>query len=106
MGLDVVEIVLRCEDSFGVELEDRRLEQTRTVGGLLELICEKLNLPSGSEAPRPVVRAFIPRVVAPKEGWTRDTVWSKLVQICTDQLQIADDEVSYGARFIEDLGAD
>jgi acyl carrier protein len=106
MGLDVVELVLRCEEKFDIRLEDSRLESTRTVGDLFELICEQLNLPHGSQVPPPAMRAVIPRVIVPSEGWTRDTVWSKVVQICVDQLQIEPDDVTYSANFVKDLGAD
>lgn len=106
MGLDVVEFVLQCEESLAVELEDYRLERVRTVGDLFELICEKLILPSGADQPRPVARTYVPRVIAPTEGWTRDTAWFHLVRICVDQLQVTEEEVKYGASFSNDLGAD
>jgi hypothetical protein len=48
MGLDIVEVVMRCEEIFDVRLEPIRLEQMRTVGDLFELICEQLNLPCGA----------------------------------------------------------
>jgi hypothetical protein len=93
MGLDVVELVLRCEEEFGVGLENDRLEGMRTVGDLFELICEELKLPSGPEVPRPAARLWLPAFTSPKEGWTRDTVWFKLVEILTDQLQIDPEEI-------------
>ena len=105
MGLDVVELVMRCEESFDVKLETDRLESMRTVGDLFELIRERLNLPPASDAPRPASRMFIP-VASPPEQWTRDGVWFKLVQICVDQLQVEPEEVTYSATFVDDLGAD
>ena len=48
MGLDIVEVVMRCEETFDVRLEPIRLEQMRTVGDLFELVCEQLNLPGGA----------------------------------------------------------
>ena len=106
MGLDVVELVLRCEEDFDVALENDRLEQVQTVGDLLELICEKLQLPSGSDEPRPAERIWIPRSAVPKDGWSRDTVWFKLVAICVDQLQVEPEEIKYFSSFLNDLGAD
>ena len=106
MGLDVVELVLRCEEECHIELENDRLEQVGTVGELFELICEKLGLPSGPGEPRPSERTFIPHAAAPVDGWTREAVWFKLVQICVDQLQVREDEVKYSASFVGDLGAD
>jgi acyl carrier protein len=106
MGLDVVELVLECEKEFDVKLEDWRLGQMRTVGDLFELICEQLQLPWGPDVPRPVGRTLIPRLSMPKEGWDRETVWTKLVQIVTDQLQVDSNEVKYFASFSDDLKAD
>ncbi len=106
MGLDVVELVLECEKEFDVKLEDWRLERMKTVGDLFELICEQLQLPWGPDVPRPVGRTLIPRLGTSKEGWDREAVWSKLVQIVTDQLQVESNEVKYFASFNDDLRAD
>ena len=105
-GLDIVELVLRCEESFEIELEDWRLGQMRTVGDLYELICQQLDLPFGPQEPRPAKRPPIPLVIPPRGGWNRDTVWAKVVQICVDQLQIEPEEVIYSADFLKDLGVD
>jgi hypothetical protein len=106
MGLDVVELTMRCEETFHVELEDWRLGQMRTVGDLFELICEQLGLPFGPQEPRPTVPPQIPLGDVPSESWNRDTVWRKVVEICVDQLQVAPEEVVYFADFGEDLKAD
>jgi acyl carrier protein len=106
MGLDVVEIVLRCEEEFGVELENDRLEQIHIVGDLFELICERLKLPSGPGVPRSARRLLIPDAIASSEELNRDAVWLKLVAILTDQLQVEPDEIQYSASFSDDLGAD
>jgi acyl carrier protein len=106
MGLDVVEIVLHCEEEFGVVLEDDRLEQMQTVGDLFELICEELKLLYGNDAPRPATRIFIPLASDPEQGWTRDAVWSRLAQVIVGQLRVAEEDVTYTARFGDDLGTD
>jgi acyl carrier protein len=106
MGLDVVELVMRCEEEFGVELENDRLEGVRTVGDLFEIICDEVKLPSGPNVPRPAQRQLIPVAAAPKEGLTRDPVWLKLVEIIAEELQIDPDEMKYEASFDDDLGAD
>jgi hypothetical protein len=105
MGLDVVELVMRCEEEFGVGLDSHLLESTRTVGELFEVICAQLNLPPGSDTLQPVNRSSIPRAIAVADEWTRDAVWFELVRICVDQLQVASDKITYTARFV-DLGAD
>jgi hypothetical protein len=53
MGLDIVELVIECEEAFHIKLEDWRLGQMRTVGDLYELICEQLGLPFGPQEARP-----------------------------------------------------
>jgi acyl carrier protein len=106
MGLDVVELTMKCEETFHVELEDWRLGQMRTVGDLFELICEQLGLPFGPQEPRPTKTLPIPLVAVPQEGWNRETVWSKVVQICVDQLQVDKEDVVYSASFVDDLEAD
>ena len=106
MGLDIVEIVLRCEEEFDVQLEDWRLGQMRTVGDLFELICEQLKLQFGKDAPFPKTDISDPGLLSPVGDWTRDTVWSKVVSICVDQQQVDVSEVRYDSKFLEDLGVD
>jgi hypothetical protein len=106
MALDIVELVMQAEETFDVKLEDWKLERMQTVGDLFELICEQLQLPWGPDVPRPVGRTLIPHLGTSKEGWDREAVWTKLVQIVTDQLAVRPDEVKYFARFSEDLRAD
>ena len=105
MGLDVVELVMECERKFDISLEDWKLERMRTVGDLFELICEQLKLPFVAE-PSQAVPEISSDVVSQLGGWTRRSVWSKLVRVCTNQLQVDEDEVKYNASFSEDLGAD
>jgi acyl carrier protein len=106
MGLDIVEVVMRCEEIFAVRLEPIRLEQMRTVGDLFELICEQLNLPGGATMRDPIAGATLPLISIPAGGWSKDNVWTKLVEICVDQLQVEADQVKYAASFVDDLGAD
>jgi acyl carrier protein len=104
--LDLVEVVMRCEDSFDVHLETAQLESMRTVGDLFQLVCEQLSLPVGLDVPVPREGATEPLVAVPAGGWTRDAVWIRLVHLCADQLQVEPDEVTYEASFVDDLGAD
>jgi hypothetical protein len=48
----------------------------------------------------------LPLIAIPAGGWSKDNVWTKLVQICVDQLQVESDQVNYAASFVDDLGAD
>jgi acyl carrier protein len=104
MGLDVVELVIRCEEEFGVELDSHLLESTRTVGELFEIICAQLNL-SDPDTLQPINRPSVPRPIAVADGWTRDAVWAELVRLIADQFQVAPDRITYTASFL-DLGAD
>ena len=107
MALDVVELVVRCEEEFEVGVENvDGLEPIRTVGDLFEVICLKMNLPPDSDSLQPVNRSTTSRPVATIDGSNRDAVWSRLVRICADQFQVAPDVITYTTRFVEDLGAD
>jgi acyl carrier protein len=44
VGLDIVELVLRTEDEFGITLTDAEAESAQTVGDLYQLILSKLDL--------------------------------------------------------------
>jgi hypothetical protein len=44
MGLDTVELVMRCEEVFAVDLPDVELSSVRTVGDLYNVISRKMNL--------------------------------------------------------------
>jgi hypothetical protein len=44
MGLDTVEIVMRCEEIFSIDLPDVELSSVRTVGDLYRLICQKMDM--------------------------------------------------------------
>jgi hypothetical protein len=44
MGLDSVELVMRIEEEFSIDLPDAELESTRTVGDLYELVLSKLKM--------------------------------------------------------------
>jgi len=48
MGLDTVEIVMRIEEEFAIDLPDAELEQVRTVGDLHELVLSKLKTTTAS----------------------------------------------------------
>jgi acyl carrier protein len=44
MGLDVVELVMRCEEVFAIELRDEDMERVQTVGDLYTAVCNELKL--------------------------------------------------------------
>jgi len=96
---------MRTEETFGVNIEDDAA-QIQTVGDLYEAICKQLDI-----SPDPNTAHFFALVSAgtsgPRSIQTADNdVWTKLVAIISDQLQIDPAEVRYDSRFREDLGAD
>ena len=113
MGLDVVEIVMRTEEVFGITIPDGEAEAAVTVGKLYEVACLHLNLPpdptrpigTGSARTLNAATSFVPRMGRQKQ-WTREDVWATLVALVADQLGVREDEVSYDAHWGEDLRAD
>jgi acyl carrier protein len=108
MGLDIVELVMRCEEDFGITIADADAEQMHTVGDLYLLVCRQLGIEpaKGPLTPvglsRPVFGSLKP---SPRIA-DGDEVWAAVVRIVVDQLQVEESDVRYDARFQEDLGCD
>ena len=102
-SLDTVELVMRCEEEFGVGLDSHLLESTKTVGELFEVVCAQLNYPPDPNTLQPVKRSFITHAVAEADQWTRDEVWTQFVRLLADQAQVAPDQITYATRLV-DLG--
>jgi acyl carrier protein len=109
MGLDSVELILRTEDVFAVDLPDEECELIRTVGDLYRLVLQKLDLAyiPGSEIEaqllgriRPVNRAMR---LSP---WTAPDVWLTLKDVIYDQLGVEPSRILESAAFVDDLGCD
>jgi hypothetical protein len=121
MGLDSVEIVLRAEELFSIEIRDGEAETVRTVGDFYNLICTKLNvaplqsrntsdeLPAIThhekrflfltrDTPLPAPTAVLP--------WSPQSVWDCVVTIFVDQQGLKPEKITYHARIAEDLGVD
>ncbi len=121
MGLDAVEMVLRAEEFFVINVGDDEAASVCTVGDFYNLICEKLHVPPLKS---PVTPANLPTVTekekvflflqkqtplpAPPEllPWSSQSIWDSLVAIIVDQLCLDPGEVLYHARFVEDLRVD
>ncbi len=108
MGLDIVEIVLRTEETFTVDLLDHECAQVLTVGDLYRLVLRKLDLPYQPATDiefhvsgRDRSRTF--RNVSP---WTTPDVWTTLKALIQDQLQVPPEDVHEAAHFQHDLRAD
>jgi acyl carrier protein len=112
LGLDAVEIILRTEEVFAVDLPDSECSKVSTVGDLYRLVLEKLNLPYVSpndiENPdRPAAGYNRSRLqFASLKPWDTPDAWVTLKAIIQDQLQVTDDDINESARFVQDLGCE
>jgi acyl carrier protein len=105
MGLDIVELVMRTEETFAIEIPDDEAEQIRTVGDLYRTVLIHLDIPYQPAQPDPFFHPqpkFLPRT----EPWTASQVWSAVRHVVIDQLQVDPDDVYPEANFQSDLGAD
>jgi acyl carrier protein len=109
MGLDLVELVLRTEEVFSVDLPDEECELIRTVGDLYRLILDKLKLPylPGSEIEAQslgMARALTRTMwLSP---WITPDVWLTLKAVIHDQLGVKASRITESATFLDDLGCD
>jgi|SRR5208337_2710267 len=119
MGLDAVEIILRAEELFAIDIGDEEAAKVETVGQFYELICSKLQIPP-SQSPvtsevlpvithREKVFAFLSRntrLPAPAEvlPWSPQSVWDCVVAVFVDQQGLRAKDVTYQARIAKDLG--
>jgi hypothetical protein len=121
MGLDAVEIILRVEELFAIDIGDEEAAKVETVGQFYELICSKLHLPplrspvTSDELPvitqREKVFVFLSRhtpLPAPAEAlpWSPQSVWDCVVAVFVDQQGLRVEDVIYPARIAKDLGVD
>jgi acyl carrier protein len=108
MGLDIVELVMRCEEDFGITIADADAGQMYTVGDLYLLVCRQLGIePARGPLPsvgfsRPVFGSLKPS----PEISDGDEVWAAVARIVVDQLQVEESDVKFDARFQDDLGCD
>jgi acyl carrier protein len=85
MGMEVVDLVLRVEKAFSIQIDNHDANAIRTVGDLYQLILSKV----------------------PTRGPLHDQVtWEKLRLIVATQLGLLEYEVLATSRFAEDLNAD
>jgi acyl carrier protein len=121
MGLDAVEIILRVEEFFAIDIGDDESGAVRTVGDFYELVCAKLDVPAlqspltSEELPEVAEQArillFLYRstpLAPPPEvlPWSPQSVWDCLVAVFVDQQGLKANEITFHARFVEDLGVD
>ena len=108
MGLDAVELVMRCEEVFEVDLPDHKIGQVRTVGDLYIVICNELGLVpcENSKVDTGFDRLQRGTLNLTTTQWNPEDVWATLVAVFVDQLCLDPEEVTYVARIGEDLRVD
>jgi acyl carrier protein len=106
MGLDIVELVIRTEEVFGITIENYDAEKIRTVGDLYELVCKLLNVSPTPDPDKLTGVHHPPSKYGPLSQHTPENIWIKLVVTIHDQLQVDVSEIRYNATFQNDLGAD
>ena len=89
MGLDSVELLLRVEDEFDIELSDVEATAIVTVGDLHTCLVRKWG-------------------AKPKEirSSGREPTWQALSDVIVDQLGVRRDQVTPNTRIAKDLGVD
>ena len=89
MGLDSVELLLRVEREFDVELSDDEASSIFTVGDLHHCLVRKWE----AKARKDRLNGIEP-------------TWQALCDVIVDQLVIPPDQIAPNARIVEDLGID
>jgi acyl carrier protein len=108
MGLDVVELVMRCEEVFAIELRDEDMERVQTVGDLYTAVCKELRL---TPHPNQTITQGWTRISRASlnphpPAWTAEDVWATLRATVVNQLQVDEKDVVPSAHFQYDLRAD
>lgn len=84
MGLEIIELVMRVEEEFKLEIPDEDAEKFRTIGDIADYIAAKQQIPSGNQ----------------------EQLWQQVHAIAVDELAISPDLITRDARMVEDLGLD
>jgi acyl carrier protein len=106
MGMGLVEMVIRVEETFAIDLPNDECSLIRTVGDLFRLTLEKLKLSYSPAVEGAIGRDFSKRGFPALTDWTTPDVWATLRGIICDQLQVEKDEVRESSTVLEDLGCD
>jgi acyl carrier protein len=107
MGLDVVELVMRCEDVFAIELRDEDMERVQTVGDLYVAACQELNLtPLPTDSNSASWSRTLGTSLNLHPRTTAEDVWAALREVIADQLRVDVKDVVPSAHFQYDLRAD
>jgi acyl carrier protein len=95
MGLDVVEIIMECEDEFGIAIPDEDFSAVRTAGDLHALVMRLLR--EGQPARE--------RRKRPAKNVSDTEAWQIVRKILAEQLALPMEKIQPDSRLLEDLGA-
>jgi len=96
MGLESVELIMRVEEDFDIEIRDEEATELATVGQIYDCVLRKLGL----NAPEHDT------YLHPEKAWTEQKVWETLRAAVSDELSVDLALVTREAHIIFDLGAD
>ena len=91
MGLDIVELVMTVEETFGIEIPDRDAERLRTVGDLYWYVLEHA---PGASVP----------IVGFRHASPSDELWERLLDIIERETGTERAHLTQQPRFVDDLG--
>jgi acyl carrier protein len=94
MGLDIVEMVMEVEETFGIEVPNHDAERLRTVGDLYWYVREHVPNPPTSDAARH------------DTGVPADEIWERLLDVIQKEAGVKRERLVPTARFADDLGMD
>jgi hypothetical protein len=97
MGLDLVELVVRTEEDFGITIDDLEAGRIRTVGDLYHVICKLRDIAPHPNPDQLTAVASTKRSQASVQ--TTEGIWLQLVWIITDQLQVDRRDVRFNSTF-------
>jgi len=86
MGLDTVELVMRWEEEFDIEISNEAAEHMLSVRDLRDFVLSEYQ-----------------RSDRPSDA---DDIFRRIVQITADQLGLKTEEIGLDTTFVDDLGAD
>jgi acyl carrier protein len=108
MGLDFVELVMRMDEVFSVELPDKECELIRTVGDLYRLVLSNLKLPyvPSSDIEAHSLGTARSWKTMQLSAWTTPDVWLTLRAVIQEELGVKLSAIKESATFLDDLRCD
>jgi acyl carrier protein len=83
MGMDSVEILMKVEKAFGIEITQEEVDQIITVGDLHDAVWKQLNTVKGTETTKTQMESTINQIIAEISGVDLEEV-TRNKKICDD----------------------